>query len=145
MLGIQAFHVSLITQVKCHLSFKLQLLTARKKDLLVQTPVLQFTKQLVAFRGTGSFTRRSCQTVLAAHLLSIVRVLAPVLPHLAEDVWQHLPFELTSKDGLEAKFVIEGGWPEANERWQAFPVDNVEFWRKLLEVESYPVGRNFSS
>ena len=41
--------------------------------------------KLVNFRGTTSFTR-SCQTVLAAHLLSVARAIAPILPHLAEDV-----------------------------------------------------------
>ncbi|KAG5632396.1 hypothetical protein H5410_004113 [Solanum commersonii] len=34
--------------------------------------------------GSASFTRRSCQTVLEAHLLSIGRIMAPILPYLAE-------------------------------------------------------------
>lgn len=71
--------------------------------------------------GASSFTRRSCQTVLAAHLLSIVRVIAPILPHLAEDVWQNLPFEYSIGNTDVAKFVFESKWPEVNERWLAFP------------------------
>ncbi|KAK6930167.1 Methionyl/Valyl/Leucyl/Isoleucyl-tRNA synthetase, anticodon-binding [Dillenia turbinata] len=55
--------------------------------------------------GTTSFTRRSCQTVLAAHLLSLARVIAPILPHLAEDVWQNLPFQYTLEDGSIAEFL----------------------------------------
>jgi len=54
----------------------------------------------VNFRGSASFTRRSCQTVLEAHLLSIGRIIAPILPHLAEDMWQHRPFQYTAEDGL---------------------------------------------
>ncbi|KAF9604472.1 hypothetical protein IFM89_006754 [Coptis chinensis] len=85
--------------------------------------------------GTGSYTRRSCQTVLVAHLLSIVRLIAPILPHLAEDVWQNLPFEHTSEDGSVAKFVFESRWPHSNERWLAMNAEDVDFYGKLLEVE----------
>ncbi|XP_077240714.1 tRNA synthetase class I (I, L, M and V) family protein isoform X2 [Tasmannia lanceolata] len=86
--------------------------------------------------GTSSFTRRSCQTVLAAHLLSIVRVIAPTMPHLAEDVWQNLPFEHAIEDGSVAKFIFESGWPNVEERWLAFPSENVDFWEKLLELRT---------
>ncbi|KAA3455573.1 isoleucine--tRNA ligase, mitochondrial isoform X2 [Gossypium australe] len=73
--------------------------------------------------GTTSFTRRSCQTVLAAHLLSLSRVIAPILPHLAEDVWQNLPFQYTIKDGSIVGFVFESKWPSVNEKWLAFPAE----------------------
>ncbi|KAH9605152.1 hypothetical protein KSS87_019895 [Heliosperma pusillum] len=87
-------------------------------------------------RGTASFTRNSCQTVLAAHLLSIARVIAPILPHLAEDVWQNLPFEIATADGSVAKFIFESGWPAINQRWLAFPDDEVLFWAKVLELRT---------
>ncbi|XP_043715666.1 isoleucine--tRNA ligase, chloroplastic/mitochondrial isoform X1 [Telopea speciosissima] len=86
--------------------------------------------------GTASFSRRSCQTVLAAHLLSIVRIIAPILPHLAEDVWQHLPFEYAIEDGSVAKFVFEAGWPDKDERWRAMPVEDVDLWEKVLELRT---------
>ncbi|XP_042509190.1 isoleucine--tRNA ligase, chloroplastic/mitochondrial-like [Macadamia integrifolia] len=86
--------------------------------------------------GTASFTRRSCQTVLAAHLLSIVRIIAPILPHLAEDVWQHLPFEHAIEDGSLAKFVFEAGWPDPDERWLALPVEDIDLWEKVLELRT---------
>ncbi|PIA61466.1 hypothetical protein AQUCO_00300755v1 [Aquilegia coerulea] len=86
--------------------------------------------------GARSFTRKSCQTVLAAHLLSIVRVIAPILPHLAEDVWQNLPFEHTMEDGSVAKFVFETRWPHANENWLAMHLEEVDFWGKLLELRT---------
>ena len=89
--------------------------------------------KLVNFRGTTSFTR-SCQTVLAAHLLSIVRAIAPILPHLAEDVWQNLPFQYTMEDGSIAEFVFESRWPTLNETWLAFPTKEIDFWEKILEV-----------
>ncbi|KAG6668104.1 isoleucine--tRNA ligase, chloroplastic/mitochondrial [Carya illinoinensis] len=86
--------------------------------------------------GTASFTRRSCQTVLAAHLLSIVRVLAPILPHLAEDVWQNLPFQYNMEDGSVAEFVFESRWPTPNETWLAFPTKEIDFWAKVLELRT---------
>lgn len=63
-----------------------------------------------------------------------MRVIAPILPHLAEDVWQHLPFHYATKDGDVAKFVFESRWPSVNERWLAFPNEEVEFWANILEV-----------
>lgn len=37
--------------------------------------------------------RRSCQTVLAQALDIVVRSFAPILPHLAEEVFQYLPYK----------------------------------------------------
>lgn len=86
--------------------------------------------------GSTSYTRRSCQTVLAAHLLSIVRVIAPILPHLAEDVWQNLPFQYTTEYGSVTEYVFESKWPTLNERWLALPVEEINFWENVLEVLS---------
>jgi len=49
--------------------------------------------------------RRSCQTVLYWILMNIARAIAPVLSHLAEDIWQFLP-------GDKAQSVFLGGWCE---------------------------------
>jgi isoleucyl-tRNA synthetase len=38
-----------------------------------------------------SVSRRSVQTVLEEVLLVLVRLMVPVTPHLAEDIWQHIP------------------------------------------------------
>lgn len=86
------------------------------------------------FRGTTSFTRKSCQTVLAELLLSIVRVIAPILPHLAEDVWQNLPFQYTDKNGSVAEFVFESRWPAPNRTWLSLSKEETDFWTKILEV-----------
>ncbi|KAL5785224.1 hypothetical protein ACOSQ2_007616 [Xanthoceras sorbifolium] len=86
--------------------------------------------------GTTSFTRRSCQTVLSAHLLAIVRVVAPILPHLAEDAWQNLPFQYTLEDSSKVEFVFESKWPVVNEKCLAFPTEEVDFWGKILELRT---------
>lgn len=41
--------------------------------------------------GKNSKSRRAAQTVLSEILNSLLPILVPVLPHLAEDIWQHLP------------------------------------------------------
>ena len=40
-----------------------------------------------------------------------MRVVAPILPHLAEDVWQNLPFEYNINNDDVSKFVLESVWP----------------------------------
>ncbi|CAL9157011.1 unnamed protein product [Musa hybrid cultivar] len=97
---------------------------------------LDVAKDRLYVGGTASFTRRSCQTVLEAHLLTIVRLIAPILPHLAEDVWQNLPFEYITGDGSIVKFVFELKWPVPNENWLRMPADDVDFWRTILELRS---------
>lgn len=60
--------------------------------------------------------------------------MAPILPHLAEDVWQNLPFKYTKEDGSIAEFVFESRWPAPNTTWLSFPPEEVDFWEKILEV-----------
>ncbi|XP_051125884.1 isoleucine--tRNA ligase, chloroplastic/mitochondrial isoform X2 [Andrographis paniculata] len=97
---------------------------------------LDVAKDRLYVGGTTSSTRRSCQTVLATQLLSIVRIIAPILPHLAEDVWQNLPFPFIDENGDAAKFVFESGWPKSNERHLAFPEKEVDFWAMILELRT---------
>ncbi|XP_020689595.1 isoleucine--tRNA ligase, chloroplastic/mitochondrial-like isoform X3 [Dendrobium catenatum] len=86
--------------------------------------------------GSTSFTRRSCQTVLAAHLLSIIQMIAPILPHLAEDAWQNLPFEHVMDNGSIARYVFDLRWSDLNERWLSMPASEADFWGSILELRS---------
>ncbi|KAM3265759.1 isoleucine-tRNA ligase, chloroplastic/mitochondrial [Capsicum annuum] len=97
---------------------------------------LDVAKDRLYVGGSASFTRRSCQTVLKAHLLSIGRIIAPILPHLAEDMWQHLPFQYITEDGHVAKFVFESRWPELDAEHLSFPDEEVDFWGKILELRT---------
>ncbi|KAG5628088.1 hypothetical protein H5410_013306 [Solanum commersonii] len=97
---------------------------------------LDVAKDRLYVGGSASFTRRSCQTVLEAHLLSIGRIIAPILPHLAEDMWQHLPFQYMAEDGHVAKFVFESRWPELDAEYLSFPGEEVDFWGKILELRT---------
>ncbi|XP_073143957.1 isoleucine--tRNA ligase, chloroplastic/mitochondrial isoform X1 [Henckelia pumila] len=97
---------------------------------------LDIAKDRLYVGGSISATRRSCQTVLAAHLLSVVRVIAPILPHLAEDVWQHLPFQFAAEDGHVATSAFELRWPVLNQRYLNFPEEEVIFWATILELRT---------
>ncbi|XP_020140016.2 isoleucine--tRNA ligase, mitochondrial [Microcebus murinus] len=56
--------------------------------------------------------RRSCQTVLDEILDVIVRSFAPILPHLAEEVFQHIPYF------KEPKSVFRTGWISTSSIWK---------------------------
>ncbi|XP_062980155.1 isoleucine--tRNA ligase, mitochondrial [Elgaria multicarinata webbii] len=56
--------------------------------------------------------RRSCQTALAAVLDTVVRSFAPILPHLAEEVFQYLPYR------KESDSVFRSGWMNTSPIWK---------------------------
>ncbi|CAM6127133.1 unnamed protein product [Calypogeia fissa] len=79
------------------------------------------------------YTRRSCQTVLASHLLCLVSAIAPVSPHMAEDVWQHLPFPYTSDSVSSTETVLGALWPKVDNSWQSFSNEDLKFWTTLMQ------------
>ncbi|XP_008825011.1 isoleucine--tRNA ligase, mitochondrial [Nannospalax galili] len=56
--------------------------------------------------------RRSCQTALVEILDVLVRSFAPILPHLAEEVFQHIPYI------KEPKSVFRTGWINISSIWK---------------------------
>ncbi|XP_072846565.2 isoleucine--tRNA ligase, mitochondrial [Pogona vitticeps] len=56
--------------------------------------------------------RRSCQTVLAEVLDTVVRSFAPIVPHLAEEVFQYLPYT------KESDSVFRSGWMKTSPVWK---------------------------
>ncbi|XP_006869776.1 PREDICTED: isoleucine--tRNA ligase, mitochondrial [Chrysochloris asiatica] len=56
--------------------------------------------------------RRSCQTALAEILDVVVRSFAPILPHLAEEVFQHIPY------ASEPRSVFRTGWINTSSIWK---------------------------
>ncbi|MEB3222100.1 MAG: isoleucine--tRNA ligase [Candidatus Sericytochromatia bacterium] len=63
--------------------------------------------------AADSHTRRSCQTVLDIIVRTLAVTVAPVLSHLAEDIWQHLP--AGARGETESVFLTD--WPEVPEAW----------------------------
>jgi isoleucyl-tRNA synthetase len=72
---------------------------------------LDIAKDRLYISSPTSFRRRSCQTVLAIVLENLTRAIAPVLCHMAEDIWQYLPYPTPYKS------VFEAGWVKLDPQW----------------------------
>ena len=66
---------------------------------------LDIAKDRLYVSAADSFRRRSCQTVMALVLERLAGMIAPVLSHMAEDIWQHLPYPVAEDS------VFLRGWP----------------------------------
>jgi isoleucyl-tRNA synthetase len=73
---------------------------------------LDIAKDRLYVSGADDFRRRSCQTVLALVVERLAGLIAPVLCHMAEDIWQNLPYAVAETS------VFERGWPTAPEQWR---------------------------
>mgnify|MGYP000755220976 FL=1 len=74
---------------------------------------LDIVKDRLYTAGKKSLSRRACQTVLYEISQALTRMLAPVMPHQAEDIWQNMPEK--HRDGIES--VLLTNWPTTNVKW----------------------------
>lgn len=77
--------------------------------------------------GKKDENRRAAQTALNEILQVLVRVLVPVTPHLAEDIWQHIPAQLRGDEHS----VLLTDFPKP--RAELMTQDPV-FWSELIQV-----------
>ena len=80
---------------------------------------LDIAKDRLYISSANSFRRRSCQTVMSLVVERLAAMIAPVLCHMAEDIWQHLPY------GVAEQSVFQRGWPKADAGWSALSADSV--------------------
>lgn len=73
---------------------------------------LDIAKDRLYISAPDSPRRRSCQTVLAVAVESLARAIAPVLSHLAEDIWQFLPYPTPHRS------VFASGWVGVKPEWK---------------------------
>ena len=73
---------------------------------------LDIAKDRLYVSAAGSLRRRSCQTVLALVVERLAGLIAPVLCHMAEDIWQNLPYPVAEAS------VFERGWPTVPASWR---------------------------
>jgi isoleucyl-tRNA synthetase len=76
---------------------------------------LDIAKDRLYVSAAGSFRRRSCQTVLQLVVERLAGLIAPVLCHMAEDIWQALPYPVAEAS------VFERGWPTVPPEWRRTP------------------------
>jgi len=73
---------------------------------------LDIAKDRLYVSSKSDFRRRSCQTVLSLVIEKISGLIAPVLCHMAEDIWQNIPYD------LEEASVFQRGWPNVPKSWR---------------------------
>ena len=87
---------------------------------------LDAAKDRLYISAATSPRRRSCQTVLAVAIENLARAIAPVLSHMAEDIWQNLPYETSNQS------VFESGWVTLKDEWRHSSL--AEQWEQLRTV-----------
>ncbi len=85
---------------------------------------LDIAKDRLYISAADSLRRRSCQTVLAIAVENLARAIAPVLCHMAEDIWQAIPYPTPYKS------VFDAGWVKLDKKWDA-PEEFVEKWENI--------------
>ena len=81
---------------------------------------LDIVKDRLYTAGKKSLSRRACQTVLYEILQALVRMLVPVMPHQAEDIWMSVPE--CQKGGLES--ILLSDWCKPNADWNNEALEN---------------------
>ncbi|EKF52327.1 isoleucine--tRNA ligase [Lactococcus garvieae] len=93
---------------------------------------LDFAKDVVYIEAANSADRRSMQTVMYTMLAGLTKLLVPIIPHTAEEIWSYLEAE-------EEKFAYLAEMPEAKiftaseellGEWEAF----LDFRDKVLKA-----------
>ncbi len=89
---------------------------------------LDIVKDRLYTAGKKSLSRRACQTVLFEILQTLVRMLVPVMPHQAEDIWMSVPE--CQKGGLES--ILLSSWPTEKAEWSNSQLE--EDFAKILKA-----------
>ncbi|QHV01725.1 isoleucine--tRNA ligase [Synechocystis sp. CACIAM 05] len=89
---------------------------------------LDIAKDRLYISAPDAPRRRSCQTVLHLALENLVKAIAPVLCHLAEDIWQFLPYEKPTES------VFQSGWVNLDAQWQQ--PELAQTWVKLRQLRT---------
>ncbi len=87
---------------------------------------LDIAKDRLYISAPDSSRRRSCQTVLAIILERLAIAISPVLCHMAEDIWQYIPYETGHKS------VFQAGWVQLDPRWSKPELSAI--WHQLREL-----------
>ncbi len=89
---------------------------------------LDIAKDRLYISSPDAQRRRSCQTVMKIALENLAKAIAPVLCHMAEDIWQFLPYKTPYQS------VFEAGWVEMNSQWHQ--PELAAQWSKLRQLRN---------
>lgn len=63
-----------------------------------------------------------------ADVQGLLPALAPIVPHLAEDAWQALPWDAPCRS------VFQAGWLAPPQQWASIPDDQQRAFKALLQI-----------
>lgn len=89
---------------------------------------LDIVKDRLYTSGKKSLSRRACQTVLYKTLWVILKILVPVMPHQAEDIFLNMPEN--QREDLES--ILLASWVKTESNWQNDGIENE--YSKLLKL-----------
>ena len=73
---------------------------------------LDIAKDRLYVSSKSQFRRRSCQFVMSKVVENLAVLISPVLCHMAEDIWQNIPYSTKEKS------VFQRGWPIFSKSWK---------------------------
>ncbi len=99
---------------------------------------LDFAKDVVYIEAADSLVRRQMQTVFYDILVKLTKLLTPILPHTAEEIWSYLEHEVEEFVQLAEMPVAEtfAGQEEILEAWEAFMVLRTQAQKALEEARN---------
>jgi len=86
---------------------------------------LDVAKDRLYISGAGEQRRRSCQTTIKIILDNFSKAIAPILPHMAEDIWLNLPYEKQTTSIFQAPWELP-----------SFPQFEEAQWAKIRQVRN---------
>ena len=90
---------------------------------------LDIAKDRLYVSSPNQFRRRSCQFVLSRIIENLAVLISPVLCHMAEDIWQNLPYQ------VQEKSVFQRGWPSIPAEWKNLDIESKMSNLRKLRVE----------
>ena len=102
---------------------------------------LDFAKDVVYIEAADNLARRQMQTVFYDILVKITKLLTPILPHTAEEIWSYLEFE--PEDYVQLSELPEAevfeGQDNILEEWDAFMTLRNQAQKALEEARNTKV------
>jgi isoleucyl-tRNA synthetase len=87
---------------------------------------LDIAKDRLYISAPDNERRRSCQTVMAIIVENLAKAIAPVLCHMAEDIWQYIPYSKSHES------VFESGWIKLDPQWSQPALNDT--WQRLSDL-----------
>ena len=88
---------------------------------------LDIIKDRLYTEGTNSIERRSAQTVMTEILVTLTKMIAPILSFTAEEIWETLPEVLKDKES-----VLLTDWYKENDEYLNPEIENK--WVEIIKV-----------